>query len=77
MPCVYWWNFVGRLINQGYTIMHLAGLGMESGWEGPLPRLEVLTGDVLKNDIEDGYRLANRTLGCPLPPEVEKKWGEW
>jgi hypothetical protein len=56
--------------------MHLAEMSLAAGWEGPLPVLESLTGAVLKNDIEDGYRLANRTLGCPLPPEMESKWSE-
>ena len=67
----------GRLLNHGYLILHLEGLSIGTGWEGPLPPMAQLTTQVLAHDIEDGYRLGNRTLGCPLPLETKAHgWGK-
>ncbi|KAL4449442.1 hypothetical protein ABPG77_007086 [Micractinium sp. CCAP 211/92] len=55
------------LLRSGYTILHLEGL-LDSwpDWEGksPLPKLEEVTEAVLRNDIEDAWRLQSKTLGC-------------
>ena len=67
----------GRLLNHGYLILHLEGLSRDAGWEGPLPTMGQVTTQVLAHDIEDGYCLGNRTLGCPLPLETKAHgWGE-
>ena len=66
-----------RLVNAGYLVLHLAGLQTAQGWEGSLPPLESVTGEVLKQDLEDAQRLSNGTLGCPMTPDLQKwLWGE-
>ncbi|KAL4427805.1 hypothetical protein ABPG75_001894 [Micractinium tetrahymenae] len=55
------------LLRGGYTILHLGDMKDSwPDWEGksPLPKLEEVTEAVLRNDIEDAWRLQSRTLGC-------------
>ena len=66
-----------RLVNEGYMVYHMTSVSPV--WEGNMVEtLDIVTRENLKHDIEDYYRLLDRTLGCPLPPELNGlgMWGE-